>query len=236
MQYFGGKYRIRKPVSAFLNTLIELNGIYLYKEPFCGACWITPHIKCEQRVASDAHTDLILLWNALKAGWVPPDTLSEEEYHQLRHAEPSALRGFAGFACSFGGKWFRGYARSSVTSNHALVGKNSLLRKIAAMQDVTFECRDYRELEGSGALIYCDPPYAGTEKYSVGIDHTEFWDTMRRWSQTNLVVISEYTAPDDFVCVREIPTSTFIRGKNQKAIARVERLFMHKEQADASNF
>jgi DNA adenine methylase len=62
-----------------------------------------------------------------------------------------------------------------------------------------FDCKDYRELNPEGYIIYCDPPYEGTTQYSkklVGdFDTNEFWSIMRKWSNNNKVFISEYNAP-----------------------------------------
>ena len=56
-------------------------------------------------------------------------------------------------------------------------------------------------------FIYCDPPYAYTKfpikyrrdikKYDV-FETELFWETMRKWSKSNVVVISEIVAPPDF--------------------------------------
>jgi DNA adenine methylase len=60
------------------------------------------------------------------------------------------------------------------------------------------------------------------------IDHDVFWEWCRNQSKSgHTVFISEYSAPKDFVCIKEIPLkSTF--GKKCK-YQRMERLFMYKE-------
>ena len=50
---------------------------------------------------------------------------------------------------------------------------------------------------------------------------------MREWAGNNTVVISEYKAPDDFLCVLEMPTKTIIRDAENKPLQSVERLFMY---------
>lgn len=112
MLYMGGKSRIAKELAATILSVTPRRDIYI--EPFLGGgnsfLQLAPHFKI--RFAGDVHEDLMLLWKAVQDGWQPPNTLSETDYKALQYAKPSALRGFAGFGCSFGGKWFGGYARS----------------------------------------------------------------------------------------------------------------------------
>ena len=89
---------------------------------------------------------------------------------------------------------------------------------------------NYKELEFDGCLIYCDPPYKDTTKYPIigEFNTEEFWNVMRNWSKNNTVIISEYEAPNDFECIKEINTKTDIRNRSGKRENRVERLFRYK--------
>ena len=216
-------------------------------EPFCGSFWVGSRIQAEIKIASDACLPLITLLSAVQKGWQPPTELSEEEYSaykELRYDNPyDPMTAFAGFGCSFAGKWFGGYARckrgdnyaknsSSLQKqfgrNYALNARNGLLKNTNS--GTLFVCADYLAWNPVDALIYCDPPYAGTTGYAaIGkFDWDEFWDTMRLWSALgNSVFISEYSAPDDFECVLEIQTKTEIRTKTGRE-PRVERLFRYK--------
>ena len=199
------------------------------------------------KIVSDACLPLITLLKAVQSGWEPPTTLSEEDYGWLKAINDpyDPMTAFAGFGCSFAGKWFGGYARCNRGDNYAKNSSSSLRKQFGrnyAMNarngllkhkndGVVFCCADYRALVPQDALIYCDPPYAGTTGYNaVGkFDWEEFWDTMRVWSLTgNTVFISEYAAPEDFVCVLEIPTNTEIRTKAGRE-PRIERLFRLKD-------
>lgn len=103
------------------------------------------------------------------------------------------------------------------------------------LQDVNFECADYRNLNFENCLIYNDCPYENTTKYSNSFDHQEFWQKMREWSKNNDVYISEYNAPEDFECVLEIKTKTEIRTKNNGREDRVEKLFETKNETIKTN-
>ncbi len=201
----------------------------LYIEPFVGAANVIAHMS-GNRKAYDAHPDLILMWNALKQGWRPPDFVTPELHASLRHAEPSALRAFVGFGCSFGGKFFGGYARSSKERNFAASAIRSLDRKMVTLRDVTFERGYFHELEPKGALIYCDPPYAGTASFSVGkFDHGRFWEKVREWSRENTVIVSECSAPEDFSVVKTITAPCGLRRADGSQKPRNEFLFQFSE-------
>ena len=233
MQYLGGKSRIAKPIA---QHLIEHRGARrTYIEPFLGAgsVALVAAPAFDRVVAADVVPDLVLLWQAAVAGWIPPSDLSEAEYQALRHAEPSALRAFAGFPCSFGGKWFGGYARDPKGGrNFAASASRSVVKRGRALAGADIRLADYRSLRdviAPDAVVYCDPPYAGTTGYgAVGaFDSAAFWDEMREWSATGAqVYVSEYAAPDDWTLVWEGNPRTSIAGKG--ASERVtERLFVH---------
>lgn len=226
MHYLGGKARLGKKIASALSQFKNNHNIFL--EPFCGALNVTIHINGMQRKLSDIHCDLIELYKALQNGWIPPDKVSERLYNDLKNDFPSALRAFVGFVCSFGGKYFGGYARDPKSDrNYALNAKNSLLKKLNYIKDVEFTCIDYKLLKPDNCLIYCDPPYRNTTKYNgtIGFDSDEFWDIMRIWSKNNTVIISEYQAPYDFDIIAEFETKTDLGDKNNNKIYRIERLF-----------
>jgi DNA adenine methylase len=201
MQYLGGKFRIARELSkVILDATPERS---LYWEPFIGGGNVFEHLAPHfaRAIGSDIHPDLMLMWQALQDGWIPPDSISETEYAALKHAEPSALRGFAGFGCSFGGKWFAGYARGDQKRNYATNARNTLARQNSAWSatNVTFRCMDYAEFDpAAGAVIYCDPPYAETTGYksTPSFDHPKFWETAARWAAQGChVFVSGYQAP-----------------------------------------
>jgi DNA adenine methylase len=232
MRYFGGKFRIRKQVAEFLNGFQPK----YYLEPFCGSAWVAELIRCDLRVCCDLNSDLIALWQDIQSGWLPPDTISEEEYYAAKALpSPSAMRAFCGFGCSFAGKFFGGYARGGHGAD-AKTAKSQLISRMYAktaksqgLQSVVFiECNYEDALQFGADLVYCDPPYAGTTKF-YGLpefDAPRFWDVVRQESKNGrMIFISEYDAPGDFVSVLDIATRTDIRSAKGKLIPRVEKLF-----------
>ena len=226
MRYFGGKNRISHYLEKVINPIANKRGSYI--EPFVGGGSVLSRIKCPVRVASDINVSLINMWIALSEGWIPPKTLSEQEYDELKEKKDpeNPLTAFAGFGTSYAGKWFGGYARSD-ERNYAGNASSSLLKKLVTMKGVIWSSGNYIECPITPrAVIYCDPPYHGTTGYA-GIpefDWEEFWEWCRDKSKKGYVVlISEYKAPNDFKAIIEIPTKTDISGD-----ARTEKLFIHE--------
>lgn len=224
MHYLGGKYRVADKIAALISTYTP----EIYVEPFCGSAWVADKVDARRVILADACWPLISLYRSLKGGWVPPSEVTEAEYEHLRRLRDPAdpLTAFAGFGCSFSGRYFEGYARSG-TRNYAMNAKNSLLRKRSLWLRAELVVADYRALRPRGAVIYCDPPYDGTKGFS-GTARWEsilFWEVVRRWSKENTVLVSEYSAPPDFQCVLEIPTKTDMRMGSGLKEQRVERVF-----------
>ena len=235
MQYLGGKSRIRKQIAAFLESLRKPNQVYF--EPFVGGGWVLQEMSGD-RIASDRNKALIAMYQALQDGWIPPDFVSEEDWRKWRQTKEivaDPMMAFARFGSGFGGDWNGGYARSEGKDCYAATSKRSLMKQLPVIQDVKFEHRLFHEWSPKNALIYCDPPYQGTTQYGAfdGFDHELFWQTIRDWvNNGNTVVVSEYNAPDDFVCVKEMTSQMGLSvGNTTNRPKRVEKLFMHKYQA-----
>lgn len=233
IRYFGGKARIAKYIVEYLESVRKEGQIYI--EPFVGGGWVLSQMSGE-RMGFDKHPYLISMYNELQKGWLPPTELVKSQYDYIKDNkdEQPHLTGFVGFGCSFAGKWFGGYARSK-DRNYCLNAHNSILKKMETMpaEDVSFACIDYREIDPRDTLIYCDPPYQGTTQYGkiVGdFDADEFWNKVREWSMHNMVVVSEYKAPNDFVEVWRRETKTDIRNRDGEQEDRTEKLFIHKSK------
>ena len=118
-----------------------------------------------------------------------------------------------------------GSLKSSLQSLESLERLQSLL-SLEKEAPIVVSTDDYRNyVHQGGDVVYCDPPYANTTKYTgvPDFDSEEFWNIMRAWSKDNDVYISEYEAPDDFVSVLVMPTKTNIRDKTDSVCCRVEK-------------
>lgn len=237
MRYMGGKGRLAGRLSDFL--IKRHPDATRYLEPFVGAGFMLERMAPEFETvrAGELNEDLVLLWAALRSGWEPPAALSREEYRALRDAPPSALRAFAGFGCSFGGKWFGGYAANKVRptgklDDYAGAARRGLIRKAQAIGQVEVARSDYRDWEPvPGEVVYCDPPYAGTTAYGGmdAFDATIFWKTMTTWAAVGAhVYVSEYTAPEDVADVAWQASAASSLRRDDNATRVTEKLFRVK--------
>ena len=209
MRYLGGKHRLGKEIAEILMRYAPPGTVKGYLEPFCGSLGVTVHmVEHDDCVVSDINKDLIMLWKEVKSGkFEYPTRISKETWLRYKQSTiPSAMRAFIGFGCSYNGMWFSAYANdyiSTKTKNNCKICSeiecmnsiNNIEEYIKKIKKI--HCCSYDYWEPKGYLIYCDPPYQGTEKYK-GIpmfDSVKFWDTVRRWSRCNIVIVSEFKAP-----------------------------------------
>jgi len=229
MQYLGGKQRLGKTIAGFVNEFAAVFGAETYAEPFCGMVGVGRHVTVANRLFRDIHPDLIMFLQSIQMGWTPPENVTEDEYKRLRHAPPSALRGFVGFGCSFGGKWFGGFARDSTGTNYAVSQARSASVKMADdLVGSSIECGVYQDTPEAG-ITYCDPPYVGTTGYSgTGkFDHSAFWEWVR--NRRGVVIVSEYEGPKwmDVLWEKHVKCMLKRDAKSGEAdTARTEKLFI----------
>lgn len=108
------------------------------------------------------------------------------------------------------------------------------LKDMSTLMNAEFTCVDYRNVSiDNNAIVYADPPYVDTKRIHNKVFDTEaFWEYARNISQTNLIFISEQTAPDDFVPIWEKQvTRTLDRNKDNQFKA-TEKLFVHNNWVD----
>ena len=221
MQYFGGKVRISKNLALFINNQLKENQTFV--DLFCGSCNVISKIDNNRlRIANDKHYYLIEMWKELQKGWLPPKSLTKEEYKYIKNNkdEKPYLTAFVGFGCSFAGKWFGGYAYSD-KRNYCLNAYNSVLNKLKNLKNVMFYNLDYSEVDiPKGSFVYCDIPYKNATPYckkEVGeFNHEEFYQWVRENSNKYEIYVSEYkeNVPNDFEIVWEQNSKKDIRNKN----------------------
>jgi DNA adenine methylase len=232
MRYFGGKQRIASRLAELLIPVAAQRGTYV--EPFVGGAAVMSVVAAPVRIASDSNAALITMWEALAAGWSPPENVSEATYAAVKiAADPEdPLTAFVGFGLSFAGKYFGGYARGGAGRNYASNAASSLRKKMRGLEGVQWKMGDYRECPTPrGAVIYCDPPYAGTTQYGAvpPFSWPEFWDwCLIKHKAGHAVFVSEYDAPETFREALVIPTKTDIRTKANGKEPRLEKLFVPK--------
>ncbi len=236
MKYQGSKARVAKDFALIFNKIIKEKNIDIYCEPFVGGANMIQHIECLHKWGFDNNEYLIALLAAVASSWNPLEKVIMTKALCLlckNHPEryKPEIVGLAGFCASYNSKWFGGYAGKPVKTkigtfrNYYAEAVQNLLNQAEFIKDVIFVSVDYRDLEMEGALIYCDPPYQNTTGYKDTFNHFEYWEWVRKMSRKNIVLCSEYTAPEDFVCLWEKQLTTTL-DKNSRSKA-VEKLFVH---------
>jgi DNA adenine methylase len=235
MKYMGSKNRYAKDILSII--LQQRKEQQFYVEPFCGGCNVIDKVK-GNRIANDSNYYLMQMWSALvNDGWIPPSSVSEDLYNRIKVYKKEeydpCLVGFVGIGCSYGGKWFGGYARGSdnkgVSRNYCMESKRNVLKQINGLRGCVFLNKNYLDLTiPANSIVYCDPPYANVTKYTTYFNHSVFWQWVRNLvDNKHIVFVSEYNAPNDFKCVwqREV-NNTLIKDTGAKK--GMEKLFVHE--------
>ena len=79
-----------------------------------------------------------------------------------------------------------------------------------------------------GAVVYCDPPYKGTDGYGkdkAAFDHATFYEWLR--SRPFPVWVSEYSMPDDFVAVWGCRKRSTLSAK-KISLVKMEKVFVQE--------
>lgn len=238
MKYMGSKNRIAKYILPIMLKEAEKQGITKWVEPFVGGANMIDKVPdTMERVGYDVNEYLITMFNSLKGDFIPKDYYTKDEYVFIKNNKDldKGLTGYIGFNCSYSGKWFGGFAGIVDTKggvrNYQSEAKKNVLTQMESLSDVKFVYDSYEKLNFDGCLIYCDPPYQSTTLYPVGgFDHNNFFDWCREQAKNNVVFVSEYNAPDDFVCVwqQEVKSSLSANGVAGGSKVSVEKLFRVK--------
>lgn len=248
MKYMGSKSRIAKYIVPIIQKYIDETNCKYYLEPFVGGANVIDKIKCETKIGSDKNKYLIALLQRVQENEPLYTSVSKELYDAARTAFNNGDNtkffdwemGNIGFLASYNGRWFDGgYAKSGYekTKNgerfrdYYREAKDNLLAQAPNLNNVKFSCKDYtyyNEVNLKGFVIYVDPPYQNTKQYAnaTKFDYNEFWQTMRDWSNNNIVLISEESAPEDFECIWKQEVSRSIKASDKSK--SIEKLFKYK--------
>lgn len=232
MKYMGSKARIAKHILPII--LKDRKEGQWYVEPFVGGANMIDKVD-GNRIGADSNIDCIECLKVIrdKAGEIPKcnDEFGEESYAN-RCNGVEWLKPYAAFAFSFGGKFWGGFRRDKHGKRDYIAEayRNSL-KQSPLLQGVELIHSSYSELEiPYKSVIYCDPPYAGTTKYKDDFDHESFWQWCReKVKEGHEVFISEYNAPDDFVCVWQKEIQSGLNTNTTKK--GIEKLFVHRSQS-----
>lgn len=210
--YLGGKHRQGPAIAQAVAGLRAQRTLYV--EPFHGmmgsasaVAKLCPDMELE---LSDANPYVARMWEALLIeGWEPPDEVTLADYRayqsRWRQRDPDLLTdpltAYIGFGYSFAGRFFAAPARRERGSTELRASpKPQTLRKrdaLLAASGISQGCRDYREAQPSGAVIYLDPPYFGTTPQTPGMRVVEdeffaYCEGIARADRDNVVLVSAF--------------------------------------------
>lgn len=232
MKYMGSKARFAKELIPIITANLENRP---YVEPFAGGFnMIDKVVAPGGRYANDYNEYVIAMFDALLRGWKPKENYTRDEYCALKSGigEKHEI-GYVGFNCSYSGKWFGGYAGVVKTKggmrDYQAEAYRNVAKQVEKLNGVFIRHGSYDDMPiPDNAVIYCDPPYDNTTGYKTGdFDTSRFWDWVRKTSEVHDVFVSEYAAPDDFVCVweKQAKSSLSANGKIGGNKTSTEKLF-----------
>lgn len=240
MKYMGSKSKVAKFIVPIIQSYIDDSEKKIYIEPFVGGANIIDKIKASTKIGSDNQKYLIELYKNVERIAELPEFVSREHYSDVRNDYNNNCGkyedwyiGAIGFFASYNGRFFDGGYAGKVNTkegirNYYKESIKNIEKQLGNLQDIFFTCRDYREYQNTeGVVYYCDPPYDKTKGYKTGKEFVkaEFWEWVRKLSQRNIVIVSEYEAPEDFECIWEKDIKrTMNQGKTKKVTDKLFRL------------
>ena len=233
MQYLGGKSRLGGRIVQAILADLNVKRLSLAVDLCSGAGGVTHRLAdvSDRVIAVEAHPGLVALHKAVQGGWVPPETVTEAEYQEIRRGDQTtALAAFVGFGCSFGGKWWGGYARNEAGNtsarNYCLNARRAVLKE--TRPNIEHTNADALAFETCAEAIYCDPPYEGTTGYDAvaAAEDGAWWQRLAVLAeQGRACYLSEYAeTPPLGVEARLVWTAPTKEGL-RKAGERTERLW-----------
>lgn len=245
MKYVGSKNRLSKHLIPIIQSYIS-NDTKAYIEPFVGGANMIDKIECKKKIGIDIHKELVELLKYVQIlNNELPTHISEEHYNEVKNNKDNYSKwyqGFVGFTASFSARYFDTYARSfkadGITprdmSNEAI---RNIEKQRQNLQNIEFISGSFLQLNPNkinNCVIYCDPPYRGTEKYykknkENGFPYDKFYDWCIEMAKNNIVLISEYNIKDNkFEEIWQIEHKVGNSPTHKTHSKRVERLYKVK--------
>lgn len=248
----GSKAKIAKDICPIIQKFIDYTSADTYIEPFVGGANVIDKIRCMHKVGSDVNLYLIELLKHAQNHLDFPETVTYDQYCAARTVfnqdKDNCIYdteyeywyiGAVGFLASFNGRFFDGgFAKEYDSGGQHRIPYQEHLRNLLSqdLSGIDFAWMGYEHYVADDyykdCVFYCDPPYVNTKKYNskFNFDSNEFFHSARKLSQNNIVIISEQSAPDDFVCIWEQKVKRQINAQDK--FDQVERLFIHESLFD----
>lgn len=250
MKYLGGKHRQGPIIAQYILKclLIYKKLMVQYIEPFCGAMGVATRVinliiehklKCKI-ILSDNNQALITTWKSLVFnGWVPPCHITLSTYNKYKKVQDpnDPMTAYVGFGMGFGGKWFGTFTRNRAGRKYdqelvySTLLKANILLKAYNLKMSCIEYTNYANIRG--AVFYLDPPYANrTPQRNIPFDHEQYWSFVRLISKNNVVLLTEYIAPYDFIPIYNFGDTVVRHHASKGKDGTCERIFIHESRKD----
>lgn len=243
MNFVGSKNKISKELKPIIESYIYENTKY-YIEPFVGGANMIDKIDFHTKIGSDIHEELIelLKWMQNDVESIP-DTFTEEQYLDVKfNSEKYSKKelGLYGFCGAYGASYMTGFAKSNDAHGNPRDMPAERIRNIKKqsnnIKDIRFECCDYLKYDPEkikNAVFYCDPPYNNSFGYGKNgkqiFYHEPFYDWCLKMSKNNIVLISEYNMPDEFIEIWSKQVSVSAKNTKNGRQNKIEKLYTVKE-------
>lgn len=242
MKYMGSKNRISKHLKPIIESYITEETSY-YIEPFVGGANMIDCISFSRKIGYDKHPQLIAFLKKIRDGYTPPKKITVEHYMEVKESFRNQDKkyedyyyGTIGFLGAFRGLFFdsqgcKDYLSQGRIRNNYEESRRNVLKQSINLKGIKFHTNDYRDIViKDNSVIYCDPPYQDTSQKGYAdkdtFDYEYFWNWVRELSKSNIVLVSEYSAPSDFECIWQKEVSTNLSVQKRKK--DVEKLFKYK--------
>lgn len=239
----GSKSKIAKEILPIILQNRKPNQYYV--ELFVGGCNSIDKVG-GLRIGNDINPFLIAMWKGLQNELQRPKEIDKGTYSYWRSVynekrinytdEEMFMIGWIGFMGSFNGRFFDGgYSGHNVNGRDYISEQiRNTESQIDNIKGINFTSLDYSELAiPNNSILYLDIPYKDTKQYSYSKDFD--YDKLYKYAECKTkeghdVFISEYTAPDDFVCIWQKEVTNAMN--TIKTYRPIEKLFTHYSIAD----
>lgn len=234
MRYLGGKMRQRGEI---VKAVLCIDPLFkTYVEPFCGGMWsacaMIKRFPRRHFILNDSNPYLMCFWREAIKGWDPPvvDEKTYNKYKKRRRVD-DPMTGYVGFALSFAGKFFGGFARDgSGKRDYAVEVSASTMEKIRLLRDANVElsCIDYKEVNvPCESMVYLDPPYVKRTKQSsvTSFDYEKYLEWAEDTSKVANVVASSFTNERGWPVIHDWG-DTVVRHLNSKGADGTREILM----------
>lgn len=234
MQYLGGK---TKHASVIVDTILKASPTKTkWIEPFIGGGSVVTKVpKTFKIYGSDANLNVIELYKHVQQGEELPSEVTEAQYKAVKQTPENYCAWYIGLVsigCSFGGKEWGGYARSTEADGSPVNFAARAKKKLLGMNfsEIHLTTCNYPEVSiDRNCIVYCDPPYAGTTGYKTKFDSVAFWKWAEGAATVADVYVSEYSAPPGWEAIWEKETAS-LAGKASVGKRATEKLFRLNKQ------